>query len=497
MIDLQIMRLFDPASVSLNNIHQMKARFLITALPLAFAVGCATSPDPTERELLVEAPDNWSAEAATDSAATVPVPGTPGWLHQFNDPKLNTVVEDALERNLDLQAAIARLDAARANARISEADQFPQLGAGLAGSRREFIFDESTDPPSTLTSNSYGFSLDLSWEVDVWGRLRDSASASIADYEAAAADLAGARLSLAGNTAKFWFRATTAHQQLDLANETVSSFESTVDLVRSRFESGISSSLELRLALANAAAARALKQKRAQELEQSVRALEVVVGTYPENALGTVDELPELNQSVPAGLPSELLNRRPDIAAAERRLAAADRRVSSAKKSLLPSLRLTGSAGTASQDLSNIVDADYSVWSLVGGLTQPLFQGGRLRANVERSKADAERIYFDYSKTILTAFQEVENALAAEKYLFIRETELFEAAIQSDGAQRLAEDEYAAGLIEIITVLESQRRALNAKEAYLSVRELRLRNRVDLHLALGGDFGERATVAAN
>lgn len=476
----------------------MKSRLLIITLPLAFTVGCATSPDPTERKPQVEAPDNWSAEVATESASTAPAPDTPGWLHQFNDPGLNAVVEDALERNLDLQATIARLDAARANARISGSDQYPQFGAGLTGGRRELVFDESTDPPSTLTSDSYGFSLDLSWEIDVWGRLRDSASASIADYEAATADLAGARLSLAANTAKFWFRATTARQQLALANETVSSFESTVDLVRSRFESGISSSLELRLALANAAAARALKQQRAQELEQSVRALEVVVGTYPGNTLVTVDELPELSQPVPAGLPSELLNRRPDIAAAERRLAGADKRVASAKKSLLPSLRLTGSAGTASEDLSNIIDADYSVWSLVGGLTQPIFQGGRLRANVERSKAEAERTYLDYSRTILTAFQEVENTLAGEKYLSLRERELSEAAVQSDGAQRLAEDEYAAGLTEIITVLESQRRALNAKEAFLSVRELRLRNRVDLHLALGGDFGAPAAdLAAN
>jgi multidrug efflux system outer membrane protein len=472
----------------------MKFRFLIIALPLALAVGCATSPDPTEREPLVEAPEQWSSETESVTAATSE---TPGWLAQFNDPKLNEVVEDALARNIELQATIARVDAARANAKITGSDQYPQLGAGLAGSRREIVLDGSGDPPATLTSDSYGFSLDLSWEIDVWGRLRDSASASIADYEAVAADLSGARLSLAGNTAKFWFRATTARQQLELANETVSSFESTVDLVRSRFESGISSSLELRLALANAAAARALKQQRAQELEQSVRALEVVIGTYPESALATIDVLPVLSQSVPAGLPSELLNRRPDIVAAERRLAAADRRVASAKKSLLPSLRLTGSAGTASEDLANIADADYSVWSIVGGLTQPLFQGGRLRANVDRSKAVAEGVYLDYSKTILTAFQEVENALAGEKFLSIREKELLESAVQSDGAQRLAEDEYAAGLTEIITVLESQRRALNAKEAYLSVRELRLRNRVDLHLALGGDFGAITNVASN
>jgi NodT family efflux transporter outer membrane factor (OMF) lipoprotein len=475
----------------------MKSRFLVTTFPLAFIVGCTTSPDPSERVPLVKAPENWSAETATGSAAVIAAPDAPGWLNEFNDPMLNAVVADALERNLDLQATIARLDAARATARITGADQYPQLGAGLTGGRRELIFDESTDPPTSITSDSYGFALDLSWEIDVWGRLRDSASASIADYEAATADLAGARLSLVGNTAKFWFRTTTARQQLDLANETVSSFESTVDLVRSRFESGISSSLELRLALANAAAARALKQQRAQELEQSVRALEVVVGTYPGNTLETVDELPKLTRSVPVGLPSELLNRRPDIVAAERRLAAADRRVASAKKSLLPSLRLTGSAGTASEDLSNIVNADYSIWSLVGGLTQPIFQGGRLRANAERSKADAERFYLDYSKTILTAFQEVENTLADEKFLSIRENELYESAVQSDGAQRLAEDEYAAGLTEIITVLESQRRALNAKEAYLSIRELRLRNRVDLHLALGGDFGSVSTVAAN
>lgn len=486
----------------LNHSIPMRRRQRLLTLPavlfLLAAGGCATSPEPTERKAAVEPPSEWSTDPTQaqgeETAEAVAQPAT-GWLDEFNDARLEALVDTALERNLDLQATAARLDMAQANARISGSGRYPQLGAGLSGGRRQFLLDES---PNKVTSNSFGLSLDLSWEIDVWGRLRDGASASIADYEAAAADLEGARLSLAGNTAKSWFRTTTARQQLTLAEETVMSFESTVDLVRSRFESGISSSLDLRLALANAASARALKNFRAQELEQSVRALEVLVGDYPANALETVDTLPELKTAVPAGLPSELLTRRPDILAAERRLSASDLRVSEARKGLLPSLRLTGSAGTASEDLGNIVDADYSVWSLVGGLTQPLFQGGRLKANLERSRAEAVRVYLAYSKTILTAFQEVENTLAGEKYLVSREKDLREAAFQSEGAQRLAEDEYAAGLTEIITVLESQRRALNAKIEFLSIREQRLRNRVDLHLALGGDFGPPvAEVAAN
>lgn len=478
--------------------RRRQPHFTLPVLLLLLAAGgCATSPEPTERKAAVEPPPEWSADGAKTSgtATTAPVDlAATGWLDEFNDPRLDALVDAALVRNLDLQATAARLETARANARISGSDQYPTIGAGLSGGRGQYLFDES---PTTVTSDSYGLSFDLSWEIDVWGRLRDGASASIADYEAAAADLEGARLSLAGNTAKSWFRTTTARQQLTLAEETVTSFESTVDLVRSRFESGISSSLELRLALANAASARALKNFRAQELEQSVRALEVLVGDYPANSLETVDVLPEITTPVPAGLPSDLLTRRPDILAAERRLSASDLRVSEARKGLLPALRLTGSAGTASEDLSNIVDADYSVWSVIGGLTQPLFQGGRLKANLERSKAEAERIYFAYSKTILTAFLEVENTLAGEKYLVSREKDLLEAAVQSEGAQRLAEDEYAAGLTEIITVLESQRRALNAKIEFLSIREQRLRNRVDLHLALGGDFGSPSTEIAS
>ncbi|MEZ5274767.1 MAG: efflux transporter outer membrane subunit [Opitutaceae bacterium] len=469
---------------------------LITAIVLAGA-GCATSPEPTERKPAVEPPSAWSAPTAEVTEPARPNTKAAGWLDQFHDPRLNALVAEALERNLDLQATAARLEAARASARIAGADQYPQLGAGLSGGRREIIFDETGGEPTKITSDSYGLSLDLSWEIDVWGRLRNRGSAAIADYEAAMADLDGARLSLVGNTAKFWFRTTTARQLLDLADETVSSFQSTVDLVRSRFESGISTSLELRLALANAAGARALKQLRAQEYEQAVRALEVLVGKYPANEIESVDELPELDRPVPAGLPSELLNRRPDIFAAERRLAASDQRVSEARKNLLPSLRLTASGGTASEDLTNIADLDYSVWSVIGGITQPLFQGGRLRANLDRSKAEAERVYLDYSRTVLTAFQEVENTLSGEQYLRARETALLEAALQSMGAQRLAEDEYAAGLTEIITVLESQRRALSAKNDYLSIREQRLRNRIDLHLALGGDFGPQTAVAAN
>jgi outer membrane protein TolC len=198
--------------------------------------------------------------------------------------------------------------------------------------------------------------------------------------------------------------------------------------------------------------------------------------------------MPEVPQSIPGGLPAELIARRPDLAAAERRLAAADQRLLVAKRSLYPRFSLTASGGTISTQLGDLVDGDFSVWSIVGNLFQPIFQGGRLRAGVDLADAGTEAAVESYISAALVAYTEVESALAADAFLVKEDERLWEATRQAAAARQLAEERYGAGLEEYITVLESQRRELTAEATALNVRRLRLTNRVDLYLALGGGY---------
>jgi NodT family efflux transporter outer membrane factor (OMF) lipoprotein len=282
-------------------------------------------------------------------------------------------------------------------------------------------------------------------------------------------------------------RRITSREQVELAASTLRSYEDGARLIRSRYETGTSSALDLRLTLANVASAAAVLQQRSEQFAGALRALEVLAGTYPAGTLPLDADLPSLSAPIPSGLPSELLARRPDLVAAERRLAAAQQRSLRARKDMLPAIRLSSGIGTTSEELENIFDGD-ALWNLAAGLTQPLFQGGQLRARAGQAAVAADAAALDYARTALAAFRDVEQALAAEDFLRAREAFLLEAVEQSAAAEELSWNEYTAGLGDIVSVLEAQRRAIAARTEYLDVRNARLQNRVNLHVALGGDF---------
>ena len=458
---------------------------VLSLLLLLLTAGCASAPPVHDFGLDAPVPDQWTAAStpAGDIGQT--------WWEDFGQPELNAAVQTALHRNYDLRAAAARVDQAQAQAKFAGADLQPQVQLGLGAARRKqnFIgFPFPGDGVPSSTSTNLGVSLDVTWEVDLWGRLGARAGAALADYQLTAADFRGARLSIAGQTAKAWFTTAGAYQQVRLAEQTVDSFRSSTEQVRQRFLRGIRPPLDLRLSLANLAAAEALLELRREQLDRSVRQLEVLLGRYPGRDVTTPEQLPDTPGGIPAGLPSELIARRPDLAAAERRLAAADQRWLAARRDLYPRLSLTASGGTATRALVDLVDGDFGVWSLVANLVQPIFQGGRLRASVDRAESVSDEAVATYAGTALRAYAEVESTLAAENMLAERERYLTDAAQQSRAAERLAEDRYRRGLSDFITVLESQRRALNADSALIDARRVRLENRVDLYLALGGGF---------
>jgi len=453
------------------------------------ATACVQPPAVQQRSLDVEPPHRWSV--ASDAAG----PPLVAWWETFDDAQLGELIEIALVQNNDLRAAAHRVDRVAAAGHIAAADLKPTVGVGFNAQRQQQVLVGLPVPglPNVLSSTSTQFALtfETSWEVDLWGRLRAGTRAALAQAQAAEADLRGARLSLSGQTAKLWFAVTEAQQQLDLARESVATFTTSTELVRSRYERGVRPSIDLRLALSNQLNAEALVAAAENGLDAALRQLETLLGRYPSAGLldrFSVGPLPDIPAPVPVGLPSELVSRRPDLVAAERHLTAADQQLLVAKRSRYPRFALTARGGSVSDQLGDLVDGDFSVWALIGNLTAPVFQAGRLKAGVDQAEAAGQEALALYAGQVLRAYAEVETALAAEQRLRVRGTKLRETAEQLEGARGLAETRYARGVGGYLTVLESQTRAFNARIAWIRVRRILLTNRVDLHLALGGGF---------
>lgn len=415
------------------------------------------------------------------------------WWTTFGSETLTARVEEALANNRNLRTAAARLDAAIAQARIAGADLYPQFNLDFGARRQQQVFVGLPIPgaegqPLKSLSTSFGANFNTSWEIDLWGRIRSGRRAALTEVQASESDLRAARNSLAAQTAKAWLALIESRRQLELARATADSYQSTARQVTERYERGIRSPLDVRLARSSEASARALVAQRQSQYQASIRQLELLLGRYPAAALIDTNALPDLLAAVPAGLPSELLERRPDLVASERRLAAAHLRTREARAALFPRIALTASGGRTSAELEDLLSSQFTVWSLAGNLVQPLFEGGRLRGNVRLSKARAREALENYADTALRAFGEVEIALADERLLAAREEALAEATQQSNAALRLAEDRYRSGLEDFVTLLEAQRRALETESQWIAVRRLRVENRIDLHLALGGGF---------
>ena len=269
-------------------------------------------------------------------------------------------------------------------------------------------------------------------------------------------------------------------------------FSSTEEVIADRFEigelDGGGTGAQLRLAKSDVASAQEQVSQRKDLLQQARRQLEVLLGRYPKNLLQENLELPRLPSSPPAGLPSELLLRRPDIQAAERRFAAQSQRIEEARLALFPQLRLTASGGTSTESLRDILNSDFSVWNLAGNVIQPILTGGRLLAEKSIREEQEGQALASLQSTVLQGFLEVELALEADQYLAERQESLETAVSLAKEADTAARADYRDGVGDILTVLTAQSRALQLSGQLISIRRLRLDNRVNLHLALGGDF---------
>jgi NodT family efflux transporter outer membrane factor (OMF) lipoprotein len=457
-----------------------------TALLAVLLAGCAPSRQARTAELPVQPRSSWSAEAQTaDYGVAV------DWWTGFRDEQLNEYVAEALIANPSLAEAEARVRAAAALARIAGAELYPFLNAGLTAGRSKEVIGFSGPFGPTFTSGRYGVALNLSWELDVWGRIRAGQRAATEDLRASHALFYGVQLSLAAQTSKAYFATVAGRLQTAVAEEDLASARSLEERIRERFQSGLRTALDVKLAETEVSRARASLALRRRVHDASLRQLENLLGRYPAGQAAFAKSLPEVVEPVPAGIPADVLRRRPDLVAAERQLVASAQRIVEAEASLYPRVSLTASGGLASTDVDDLLSGNFGVWSLVLNMAQPIFEGGRLRANIDLQEAREDEAVAVFGNAVLSAFREVETALVAERRLAEQEAALAQLVDEAGVSVELSEERFLSGLASILSVLEARRRHFLARSELLEVHRQRLEARIDLYAALGGGFETR------
>jgi outer membrane protein, multidrug efflux system len=465
---------------------------LLSSLP-----ACASGVAAPEEHLTTELPSTWSGETERGSLAL-----DVDWWRQFETPELNELVPRVLEANPDLRIAGASLRQAEALARVAGAARWPSASLGLNASRSRqnligFPLPGAGDVIS-ITSNNFGLALNLSWEIDLWGRVDAAVEAAESDFLASQANLEAARLSLAGQTVRLFLARAEVAEQLRLSQAQAQLAAQRRQHLQSRYQSGLATASQV---LAAEQGVTAWKSRLAQlelSLDGQERALQTLLGEYPhglrasrlgsEPSAALTSQLPSLPDAIPAGVPAELLSRRPDLAAAEARYYAAAAREREARASLYPRLSLTSSGGTSSNAIGDLLDGNFRVWSFAGGLTAPLFEGGRLRANLAVREAGREQAAWAFVRDVLAALSEVETALRSETVLRVLSEDLQLNEQRAVRQSELALRRFESGSGSLLSLLNARGAALDARSSRISSDLALLQNRADLYLAFGGGF---------
>jgi outer membrane protein, multidrug efflux system len=453
-------------------------RWLRSFVALLIVAGCALKTPPERAEVAKQALPNLQVPAAWTSQGAASGVIADKWLASFNDPQLDALVQEALVSNPDLQVAAARVEQAAAFVKVAGATLKPQVNALARGG----------GALSGDSSGLEGAGIFANWEIDLWGRVRAGREAASDQYSSAALDAEYARQSLAAMVAKSWFLATEARLQKAIAEEMAGASERQLTLVQDRVRVGRGDEYELALSRANLATFRDSVRTLDLAYQQALRALEALAGRYPAAALSVPAQLASLPGPIPVGMPSELLERRPDVIAAERRVAAAFYRVEEAKAARLPRISLTAAVTSISSDLFVLKDRDNPVWSAGASLSAPLYTGGALTGQIEVRTAEQKQAIADYGRVGARAFGEVESALSTAFALEEREAILGQSVIHNSRALELANIRYKVGVGDLRAVQQQALALHAARTALLRVQAERLVQRVNLHLALGGGF---------
>lgn len=458
-------------------------KLTLSLLIVVLLSGCVNTSkvDNNLRSALV--PQNWQF-----SETTLPI--TDNWVAQFSQPQLSLLIDEALNNNQALRQEAFDVQIIEQQLVQADADFWPDLDLNLNTGR-----SKSTD---SVISNSSSIALEASYELDIWGKLSAAQQQVNLSYLAAKAQYQQDRQTLVANVVTSWFDWIAAKQLYQLFEQRVNNAKQNLDIIESGYEQGLNAALdvylsrnELNTELSN------LAEQEASQL-QSLRSLERLLGRYPNASLTSEPlTLPLLTADIPIGMPSDIISRKPALLASWYQVLAQDAGLAFAHKQRFPSINLRSSISDSADELSDLLSGSSLAWSLLGGLTAPLFRAGDLKANEEIARLrlkQQEQVYLD---TLYNAFSNVENAMTTENSLKQRYQATLAAQQNAEAAQTLAFEQYQRGLVTYTTVLEAQGRSFNAQSALIQIKNQLLANRIDLHIALGGDFADTKNLQDN
>jgi NodT family efflux transporter outer membrane factor (OMF) lipoprotein len=445
---------------------------------LLIVSGCSVH-DPVTVELPVDLPDRYRSA----QGARAPVETRGQWWSVFADDRLGKLMDELFTNNLELTRAHARLEQVEAALRVTRSAESPNLGvAGSLGrSRQPGLVDD-------FTGNNQQLSVAAAYEVDLWGKLAAQSQAAELDYQASRLETQTLYLGLSARLADLYYLAVEQRAQLLLTEQSIASFEDTAGRVERRYRLGLAPAVEMYQARQSLSGARAVRHVYEANLAGAEHAIAVLLGRYPEQDPGNnLESLPSAPKMFSAGIPAELIAQRPDLQAALSRVEAADARIAAAIADRFPSISLSGGYGSLRQDVTaGLLKGEF--WSLLGNLALPVIDGGRRLAEVDRREAQLKEAIAAYQLQVLTAFKEVEDALANNYATVQRVDRLVETAHSTGATLRLSTDRYLAGLTDYLPVLTAQRADFEARSRLLSAQRQLLTDRISLARALGGNW---------
>ena len=454
------------------------------------AAGCALRPPPAHQANLAEAlPSTTQVPGAWVSDATAG-PVLNGWLAEFGDPQLDALVAEAMRNNPDLREAAARVVAAQQAAVVAGSRLYPWVGAYLGA--------DVTHDDDGNTNDATKAYLGVGWELDVWGRLRAQRAAAEADAEAVALDYAWARQSLAATLARLWYLNVEANQSVDLAAQAVSVYGTLTELVQVRAAAGKVSTLDVAYMRAKLESSQSNLESARAAQASARRGLETLLGRYPSAEIATAQQFLPLSAPPAADVPGAMLLRRPDLLAAEQNVLATFRREEAAELSLLPEFSLSLAAGRLGDQILALLDVNPWLTAAGVGASVPIYQGGRLDAQVAIATANQQAAVAGYGRSVLGAFREVEDALDDDRYYAARVPWETKALADRTETVRIANLQYTAGRIDLMWVGELQSAQIKNQQDLIKLVTQQRINRVRMYLALGASYDAQpaARVAA-
>lgn len=449
-------------------------RQAIVLLPSLFLIACNSTSQINENINNISLPTQWSQ---SHSALTI----QNNWLATFNNPQINQLVFKALNNNHQLKAQAYALDSNKQQLIISGSELWPALDLSIRNGR-------SKNGQSQTYAKTNSINLNANYELDIWGKLSAADKKSNFTYLAQQAAFDQLKQQLVANVVIAYFSIVEAENLLTLYQSRVTNSQQNLDIIESGYNAGLNAALDVYLARneLNNELTRKAEQKTA--TIKQVRKLERLLGDYPEGILNINVKLPLLSNSIPVGLPSDLISRKPDLKASWYQLLAKDAALAFAHKQRFPSLRLAASVGDSTHNIEDLLSGSSLAWSLLNSVSAPIFNAGRLAANEEKARHSLKQSEQQYLDTLYEAFSAVENAISTENKLKLTYQTMLAAQENAQIAATLSFEQYQSGLVVYTTVLDAQSRYFDAQNSLIKIKSQLLTNRITLHFSLGGDF---------